>query len=579
MRFVAFLAATFVTTTAAANDRLHDLFERAWAFELESEPVLATMTGVHDYGDRLPLVTPADQQRRAIGFRAFLDELDDVDFESLTTTDRTNYRMFEQRLGLQIESIEARSFEMPINAEGGFHTSIAMLPSRVPFRHRADVEAYLDRLTAIGPYFEAQIANLRRGLDRGFSQPRVILDGFDHTISTHLVEDPTTSVFYEPFTRLPESIVAPASKALSERAAMVIEETVIPAYAQFGAFMRDHYIPSTRESLGASDLPSGAHFYALQIRRHTSLDVDARSVHETGLGEVERITSAMHSAMRRAGHDGDLRSFITHLRETRNFYPETAEDLLERAAFIAKQMDGKLPQLFGRLPRLPYTIAPVPASIAPKYTAGRYVSAPRGSTLPGTYWVNTHALHTRPFYNLEALTFHEAVPGHHLQLALQAELEGLPNFRSVAGVTAFVEGWALYAESLGLEVGFYKDPVSDFGRLSYEMWRACRLVIDTGIHAFGWTREDAIDYLARHTALPLHEVTTEIDRYIGWPGQALAYKLGELKIKELRRRAEATLKDAFDLRAFHDAVLEQGAVPLAVLEAHIGRWLEESASN
>ncbi len=579
MRFVALLAATFLTATAAANDRLQDLFERAWAFELETEPVLATMMGVHDYGDRLPLVTPADQQKRAVAFRAFLDELDDFDFQSLTTTDRTNYRMFEQRLGFQIESIEARSFEMPINAEGGFHTSIAMLPSRIPLRHRADVEAYLDRLAAIGPYFEAQIANLRRGLDRGFSQPRVILDGFDHTISTHLVDDPTASVFYEPLTSLPGSITPSARQALSERAAAVIQETVIPAYAEFLVFMRDHYVPTTRESPGASELPDGARFYALQIKRHTSLDVDAQSVHETGLGEVERIKSAMHSAMRRAGHEGDLRSFITHLRETRSFYPKTAKDLLERAAFIAKAMDGKLPQLFGRLPRLPYTVAPVPASIAPKYTAGRYVSAPRDSTLPGTYWVNTHALHTRPFYNLEALTFHEAVPGHHLQLALQAEIEGLPAFRSAASVTAFVEGWALYAESLGLEVGFYEDPLSDFGRLSYEMWRACRLVIDTGIHAFGWTREDAIDYLARHTALPLHEVTTEIDRYIGWPGQALAYKLGELKIKELRQRAEETLGDKFDLRAFHDAVLEQGAVPLDVLERHIERWIDERASN
>lgn len=579
MRSFIALIALCSALSAAANDRLQDLFERAWAFELEAEPVLATMTGVHDYGDRLPLVAPTDQQRKAVALRAFLAELDDIDVASLTPTDRTSYEMFEQRLGFQVAAIEARSFEMPINAEGGFHTSIAMLPSRIPMRHRADAEAYLARLKAIGPYFDAQIANLRRGLDRGFSQPRVILDGFDHTISTHLVDDATTSVFYAPLERLPDSIAPSTRRALSERAIAVIEETVIPAYAQLLSFIRDHYIPTTRESLGASALPGGADFYSLQIKRHTSLDLDARSVHEIGLDEVTRIKSAMHSAMRRAGHDGDLRSFITHLRETRTYYPSSPQALLERAAFIAKAMDGKLPQLFGRLPRLPYTIDPVPESIAPKYTAGRYVSAPRGSTLPGTYWLNTHALDTRPFYNLEALTFHEAVPGHHLQLALQAEIEGLPAFRSVAGVTAFVEGWALYAESLGLEVGFYEDPVNDFGRLGYEMWRACRLVIDTGIHAFGWTRADAIDYLASHTALPLHEVTTEIDRYIGWPGQALAYKLGELKIQELRRRAEDALGKAFDLRAFHDAVLEQGAVPLDVLERHIERWVEEQASG
>lgn len=258
----------------------------------------------------------------------------------------------------------------------------------------------------------------------------MILDGFDHTISTHLVDDATTSVFYAPLERLPDSIAPSTRRALSERAIAVIEETVIPAYAQLLSFIRDHYIPTTRESLGASALPGGADFYSLQIKRHTSLDLDARSVHEIGLDEVTRIKSAMHSAMRRAGHDGDLRSFITHLRETRTYYPSSPQALLERAAFIAKAMDGKLPQLFGRLPRLPYTIDPVPESIAPKYTAGRYVSAPRGSTLPGTYWLNTHALDTRPFYNLEALTFHEAVPGHHLQLALQAEIEDCRPFEA-----------------------------------------------------------------------------------------------------------------------------------------------------
>jgi uncharacterized protein (DUF885 family) len=281
----------------------------------------------------------------------------------------------------------------------------------------------------------------------------------------------------------------------------------------------------------------------------------------------------MHVVMQKAGFQGDFASFLKFLRTDPRFYAKTPDELLQYASWVAKRIDGKLPSEFKTLPRLPYTVEPVPADIAPKYTTGRYVGSPQGSTMPGIYWVNTYKLDSRPLYNLEALTLHEAVPGHHLQISLSRELENLPNFRRFSYISAFGEGWGLYSEWLGKEMGFYTDPYSDFGRLSYEMWRACRLVVDTGIHSMGWTRQQAIDYMATRTALPLHEVETEIDRYISWPGQALAYKLGELKIKELRKRAEQALGTRFDRREFHDVVLGSGAVPLNVLEANIDRWI------
>jgi uncharacterized protein (DUF885 family) len=313
------------------------------------------------------------------------------------------------------------------------------------------------------------------------------------------------------------------------------------------------------------------------VRSFTTLEVTPEEVHQIGRGEVARIHTEMETVMRKTGFGGDFAAFLAFLRTDPRFYAKTPDQLLKEAAWIAKRMDGKLPSLFGRLPRLPYGVEPVPAHLAPKYTAGRYVQAPIDGTRAGTYWVNTHALESRPLYALEALTLHEAVPGHHLQIALQQELQGLPAFRKVAGVGAYIEGWGLYSERLGLEAGFYTDPYSDFGRLTYEMWRACRLVVDTGVHALGWTRQQAIDFLAGNTALSLHEVGTEVDRYISWPGQALAYKMGELKIRELRAYAEKELGVRFDVRAFHDAVLAHGPVPLTVLDEQVRAWVKEAA--
>jgi uncharacterized protein (DUF885 family) len=333
------------------------------------------------------------------------------------------------------------------------------------------------------------------------------------------------------------------------------------------------YIPHARTTTATGDLPDGKAYYELLLKRYTTLPLTAEQIHQTGLSEVARIQKEMEDVIRQVGFKGDFKAFVEFLRTDPRFYAKTPEELLERASWICKRMDGKLPSLFKTLPRLPYGVQAVPAEIAPKFTGGRYVESPVGSTQPGYFWVNTYQLNQRPFYTLEALALHESVPGHHLQIALSQEQKDLPNFRRYSYISTFGEGWGLYCEHLGIEAGFYTDPYSNFGRLTYEMWRACRLVVDTGMHAMGWSREKALDYLASHTALSLHECTTETDRYIATPGQAVSYKTGELKIRELRAKAEKALGKKFDVREFHDAVLLQGSVPMPVLEEQIDRYI------
>jgi uncharacterized protein (DUF885 family) len=411
------------------------------------------------------------------------------------------------------------------------------------------------------------------GLGRGFVQPRVVLEGLDESIAAYVVGDPEKSVFWEPFENFPVGVPEEERRRLRETASEAISEAIVPAYRTFLDFMRNQYMPGGRTSLGASELPEGRSYYAHKIRFYTTLDLSPEEIHLIGQAEVSRIRAEMEAVIREVGFEGGFEEFLSFLRTDPRFYAETPDELLKEASFITKKMDGKLPSLFRTLPRLPYGVEPVPEAIAPKYTAGRYVGAPRGSTQPGYYWVNTYDLSSRPLYALTALSLHEAVPGHHLQIALNNELEDLPNFRRFSYISAFGEGWGLYSEYLGVETGMYEDPYSRFGRLTYEMWRACRLVVDTGIHSMGWSRDRARDFLAGNTALSLHEVATEIDRYISWPAQALAYKLGELRIKDLRRQAEAALGEDFDIREFHDALLLNGSLPLPVLEDEIRRFV------
>jgi uncharacterized protein (DUF885 family) len=567
------LAVPAASTAADEKARLHDLFDRAWEFRLREDPVFATSAGRHDYDDRLESMTLPDLERRAAAWRGFLGELGKIDRAQLPPEDAVSYDIFRRELEERTADFELGSWQMPFNADSGFHTEFTRLPDDMPFATVRDYENYLRRLRQWPRHVGEQIELMRIGLGRGMTVPRAVLDGYEGTIAAHVVGDPARSVFYAPFARFPAAMPEAERERLRRDGREAILQGVVPGYQAFLDFYRGEYLPKARKTIGASELPDGRAFYAHRVRHFTTLDLSPEEIHRIGLAEVERIDKEMREVIRQVGFKGDFASFLRYLRTDPRFYAKTPEDLLERAAWIAKRMDGKLPALFGKLPRLPYTVAPVPAHIAPKYTSGRYVEAPEGSTQPGFYWVNTYKLESRPLYNLEALTLHEAVPGHHLQNTLAREVEGLPEFRRFLYLSAFGEGWGLYSEWLGLEAGFYTDPYSNFGRLTYEMWRACRLVVDTGLHAMGWTRQQALDYLGSHTALPLHEVETETDRYISWPGQALAYKMGELKIKELRRRAEKELGGKFDVREFHDAVLGSGSVPLAVLEQNIDRYI------
>jgi uncharacterized protein (DUF885 family) len=569
------LAATPAAPAAAADAtaRLHDLFDREWRLRLKENPLFATSVGVHDYDDLLPSESLDDQRRRAAAAQAFLKELGTIDRAALSAEDRINTEIFESQLRDYLASYDFGEYMIPLNADSGFHSDFARLADNVPLATVKDYENYIARLRAFPRYVSQHIDLMREGISRGMTLPRATLNGIEGTMQTHIVDDPAKSVFWPPFASFPTTVPASEQARLREAGRQAIVEAVVPAYTHLLDFMVHEYIPKARPTLAASELPNGRAYYDFLVHRFTTLDLTAEQVHQTGLQEVARIQKEMDEVIRKTGFQGDFAAFLKFLRTDPRFYAKTPEELLMHASFIAKKIDGKLPAFFKTLPRLPYGVQPVPDSIAPKYTSGRYVDAPKGSKQPGIYWVNTYALESRPLYNLEALTLHEAVPGHHLQVALSQELDGLPNFRRYSYISTFGEGWGLYSEHLGLEMGFYTDPYSNFGRLTYEMWRACRLVVDTGIHAKGWTREQAMEYMASHTALALHEVETETDRYISWPGQALAYKIGELKIRELRAKAERELGTAFDIRQFHDAVLLNGSVPMPVLAEAVDRYI------
>jgi uncharacterized protein (DUF885 family) len=575
---IAILAAGILPAPAAAADeaaRLHQLFNREWEERLKADPLFATSVGRNEYNALLPSADLADFQRYIGMTKGFLAELKAIDRSKLAAEDQVSYDIFQRQLENRMIDFELRDYEMPFNADSGFHSGFARLAESVPLVTVKDYENYISRLRAWPRYMGQMLELMRAGIQRGFTVPRATLDGYESTISAHVLDDPEKSVFWTPFAKFPSTVPESERERLRREGKTAIMEGGVTGYRTFLDFFQKEYLPKARKTLAASELPNGRAFYAQQIRTYTTLDLTPEEIHKIGLAEVERISKEMREVMASVKFEGDFAAFLQFLRTDPRFYAKTPEELLERASWIAKKADGKLPSLFKTLPRLPYTVEPVPDHIAPKYTSGRYVEPPAGGTQPGIYWVNTFKLENRPFYNLEALTLHEAVPGHHLQISLSRELDDLPEFRRYSYISAFGEGWGLYSEWLGLEAGFYTDPYSNFGRLTYEMWRACRLVVDTGIHAMGWTRQQAIDYMATRTALPLHEVTTEIDRYISWPGQALSYKLGELKIKEMRRKAEAALGEKFDVRAFHDVVLGSGAIPLSVLETNVNRWIGE----
>ena len=560
--------------SSAASLQLNTLLDEAWQFELREDPLFATSVGDHRYDGRLASVTVADEARRAEARRKFLERLRAIDPASLDETGRDSWALQRVKLEDAIREFELHQYRFPINADSGFHMELARLPADMPFDTPRDYENYIARLHALPQYMRQNTDLLREGLKAGWTLSKAAIAGYEKTIEAHVVDDPAKSRFYAPFNAFPVGVPESERPRLTESGRKAIRDEVVPAYRSFLEFMTKEYMPGARETVGAGAMPGGQKYYEYLVRHFTTVDKTPEDIHQLGLREVARIRGEMEEIIRKTGFSGSFADFLKFLRTDPRFYAKTPEELLKQASFIAKHIDGKLPAFFGQLPRLPYGVEPVPAEIAPKYTGGRYVPAPPGGKKAGTYWVNTYALQNRPLYVLESLTLHEAVPGHHLQGALSAELTDLPPFRRFLYVNAFGEGWGLYSERLGLEMGLYTDPYSNFGRLTYEMWRACRLVVDTGLHAKEWTRQQAIDYLASNTALSLHECTTETDRYISWPGQALAYKMGELKIRELRKKAEDALGPRFDIREFHDRILGAGTVTLPILEERIDRWIK-----
>ena len=572
--FASCLFTQFSLAEESASDRLDRVIGDAWQFQLRENPLFATRVGESRYNDRLPATSLDDAQRRAEVKQGFLDRLSDIERADLPASARINYDIFARKMRDEIAEFRFDQHLLPVDHRSGLHTTIPELGRRVPLATVQDYENYLARLSAFPAYVDGTIELMRTGIRAGVTQPAVIFERFREPLEAQIVESTEDSVLYDPFKEFPAAIPEAEHERLQEAGRKAIAESIVPGFERFLTFMESEYVPNCRTSVGASSLPDGRDFYRHRVRKFTTLDTTPEEIHAKGLEEVARIRGEMQRIMDQVEFEGELSDFFEHLRTDPQFYAKSADELMMHVAYALKKMDGRLPELFGRLPKMPYGLKEVPDYIAPQTTAAYYEQPSGDGRKAGFYFMNTYNLSSRPLYTVEALSLHEAVPGHHLQIALQQEMGDYPDFRRFTGFTAFVEGWALYAERLGLEVGFYSDPYSDFGRLTMEMWRACRLVVDTGMHYYGWTREQAINYMADNSALSMHNIRAEVDRYIGWPGQALAYKVGELKIRELRGMAEQELGTEFDVRAFHDTVLGSGAVPLDVLEQIVTDWVD-----
>ncbi len=566
-------AAAFVLMSAAeaaphsADARFRALYTAEWTWR---EHQFADNEDSHKpIVDHLPRVDPASQAARLAYWEKLMAQLDAVSRANLSPAEQENFDVYKPQIASLIASQKFRDFEMPVNSDSTFWTDIGYT-ARKPFRSLADYRNWIAQMRDIPRYFHEQMDEMRAGLKRGFTPPRVTLEGRDASLTAVTEATPEKSLFYTAFREMPG--IADADKAaLRAQAVQVIRDTVQPAYRELLAFMRNEYVPGTRATLAAQDMPDGKAWYRAQIRQYTTLDMDPAAIHALGLREVASLHQQMIDVMTQSGFKGDFPAFLKFLRSDPQFYAKTPGELLMRAAWIAKTFDGKASTWFGYLPRARFGIVPVPDDLAPFYTSGR------GG--PGQYLLNTYKLETRPLYNLTALTLHESAPGHAFQMPIAMERKDMPEFRRYTYISAFGEGWALYCEKLGLEMGMYDTPYDRFGMLGYQIWRAARLVVDTGIHAQGWTREQAIQYLLEYTALPEHEIETEVDRYIAWPGQALSYYLGEMAIWDARHKAETALGSRFNIRAFHDTVLQLGSVPLPVLTARIDRFIAEGGKG
>jgi prolyl oligopeptidase len=566
-------AAAFAAHAGPAED-FAELLDDVWEWELRENPVRASRLGERRYNDRWPDMRLEAIERREQEQRAFLERLLAIDAAALDEAARLNHELFRRQLQDDIDAYRFRTYLMPISQRGGVQ-NLDSIAEGLRLATVDDYEDWLARMAKVDTVLEQTRALQERGRHAGYMPPKILMQRVPDQIDAQLVENADDSPFFAVFADLPAQIPPDEQERLRQAARDLIDEEIVPAYRDFDRYFENTYLPASRNSIGASELPYGEEFYEFRVRYYTTTDMTPDEIHRLGLSEVKRIRTEMQVIIDELDFDGDFGDFLTFLRSDPRFYYDNPEELLEAYRATSKRIDPELVKLFGKLPRMPYGVRPIPASIAPDTTTAYYSRPAADGSRPGYYYVNLYRPEVRPKYEIEVLTAHEAVPGHHLQIALAQELEGMPEFRKYSGFTAFTEGWGFYSESLGDALGLYQDPYSKFGALTYEMWRAVRLVVDTGMHYKGWTRQQAIDFFMDNAAKTELDIVNEIDRYIGNPGQALAYKIGQLKISELRAAAEQRLGDDFDIRAFHDHLLGAGALPLDVLETRMDRWLAE----
>lgn len=573
----AFLIASLVTQAAisqASDESLDAIISNHWDWVLEQYPEYR-----REYGDMSGNQSWTDLsadvlKKRNADTQAFITDLSRIDPSSLSPEAQLNQRMLKTALQEEVESFENGLHLIALNMRSGPQHRYTMV-ERLPMATETDYIDWLARLEKLPEQLSQYRALLEEGADRQRTQARIIIERIPKQLDALIVKKPQESPFWGVFETLPDSISPSRAEELQAQAADIIENKLIPAYAQFKAFIEETYLPNSRAHPGIGSLPGGKEVYAMLARHFTTTNMTPEEIHNVGLAEVARIRGEMIEVIEEVGFDGNINAFNDFLRSDPQFYYETAEELLEGYQAVSKRLDPQLVKLFGKLPRMPYGVRPIAPELAPDTTTAFYMRPALDGSRPGWYYVNLYKPEVRPKYEMEVLSVHESVPGHHLQIALAQEIEGLPEFRRNSSVTAFIEGWGLYSERLGYDMGLYKDPYSRYGQLIYDMWRAVRLVVDTGIHYFGWSRQEAIDYFKDNAAKTEADIINEIDRYIGWPGQALAYKIGQLKMLELRALAEQELGDRFDIRAFHDELLGVGAIPLDALEVRMTRWIEQ----
>ena len=527
----------------------------------------------------LGLVTKEHYKNEADFANELLLRLSLIDTTYLDENDKISFKLLGFKLQDIVDYYEFERHLNPLLSDAGFHSSLGYMVR--PLYNYDQVKKYLNKLNAIPNYVDQYFVNLREGLSKRVSQPLVIFKGYESTYNDHITRDHKDNYFYSPFKNLPDDLNQSQIDSILYEGQKAIEESVIPEFKRIKEFFENEYFPNTRTKIGISEIENGLDYYQNRINFYTtSKSYNADKIHKIGLGEVNRIRQGMIKIISDLKFKGSFDDFLKFLRTDERFYAKTPKELLMFARDISKRIDAKLPKFFKTLPRKPYGVAPVPDAIAPKYTGGRYVGTSKNSSEPGYYWVNTYDLKSRTLYTIPALTAHEGVPGHHLQGSLNNELgDSIPRFRRNLYLSAFGEGWGLYSEFLADDMGIYTTKYEQFGKLTYEMWRACRLVVDTGIHAMGWTREEAVEYMSKNTALSLHEINTEVDRYISWPGQALSYKIGEIKIRELRKKAKDQLGNKFDIRDFHEVILSQGTVTLSILEERINKYINKTRNE